>query len=1424
MPDSLPRPFGRYLLTDRIGEGGMAEVYKARSRVAEGLSKQLVVKKIRPEFACQEDFARMFVDEAKIALSLNHANIVQVFDFGKVRDDHFLAMEWIDGIDLMQLFQAVRAVGDAFPPVIAAYIAHRVSSGLAYAHRKTDDEGRPLGIVHRDISPHNIMISYAGQVKILDFGIARTARQDAEDRPQADHGDAPEETIKGKVAYMSPEQATGRTLDGRSDIYSLGIVLFELLTGELLFRDKDRMKALERVRTEPPPSLRALAPHVPEPLVTIVERALARDPDDRYPSATAIRADLAEFLHHADPVVDDEVLAEFVQSYTSRPQSETKVGIADAPTREIADSVGSAGPLLAGRGAHRVVAVRILLDPRPSEGLDPPPAHDAFESLVRNVAVKREALVLEAGHLGALVVFGALLATEDDPDRALRFARTIRDELAEVAPGYAMGTVVASVPATVTNVGGAGVDVHLRAALREALDRVARHVLDGPIVVSQDLVTRLSARWRFGEATWVDRGPEQTAADGLVELFEPVRLLGPARSARHLKGPLARRGRLIGRELERKVLRDALTDAIGSRESRALLVVGPPGMGKRALVHRFLASLPKTSCYVLSAAATWSRRNVPLGVFLDMLAEFLAIERTTPRSQIRAALERHAVADAQPLADVLAAALDLDDRPQAPLAPRAVRDGIWRLLRRLIRGLDRRRPVIVVLENAHFLDPQSLELLTAWNQARQPVRLLGIVTARPGPNAAAIAQLPTVQRLELSELDPAARRELVLQRFESPEQAEPLADAVLARTGGNPLFIEETLARLLDDGTLGWSADGRFLVIRRPIETIQLPPTVEAVLRERVDDLDAGDREVLQAAAILGRVFLETELVALLDRSVEASLARLERAKFIEREGAGDRRTARFATVSLHEVVRDGIVAEKAALWHGRAADILRARDDVRRGRDDGIIADHLVAAGRTAEAVEPALDAARHAIAAGAQRSAHYFLSLALDAMDPDDPRRFDALLDREEILRGWGDVRARAADLRALSDLATGDPSGRREVVVLLRVLRLYIDADRLQRAEPIAERIERRLETIDDPTPFVPSLARMKSQLLLARGRFEEAEAAARQGLAHCTDDPAGRRRRALLLAALGKVLLESGRFDEAYATYDEGLSIARALRDRRLEAELTNLLGELAGRSSRYQAAIRRFKASLAIDRDLGDRIATGRKLANLGITYAALGLYEQAERHLRRALDLHEKLGRGDEISDVVVHLGEVVAELDDPSAARSLLSEAARLARRRGDLRTELRATTRLAYVLARRPRDDDDRNRAAELADDAAERSKAAGLRTAASRAHHVRALLAEARGDLEEAIAQARAAVALVRAGAARVEAPRYLHHLGILLARAGRDEEAAPLLEDAARLVRARLDDLEDPTLRSTYARLPEVRRILGAATGSSPAPPA
>jgi len=289
-----PTHFGPYRLIERLAKGGMAEIF-----LAQGTAGPVVLKRARPDLADKPEFKRLFEREAKIATALRHPNIVEIYESGAIDGVPYLAMEHIDGLDLMELFRRVRRHGDGFPPAIAATIAHGVASALAYAR----------GVVHCDITPHNIMVAYSGRIALLDFGIAQTHAEDGPFPATDPH------SIRGKVAYMSPEQAYGAAVDERTDVYALGAVLFELLSGRLLFRHKDPRVALAMVRNQASPRLRDLAPTVPEPLRSLVERARASDPQQRHPHALALRQALASFLATVQPPMDAHQVAGFVRRY-----------------------------------------------------------------------------------------------------------------------------------------------------------------------------------------------------------------------------------------------------------------------------------------------------------------------------------------------------------------------------------------------------------------------------------------------------------------------------------------------------------------------------------------------------------------------------------------------------------------------------------------------------------------------------------------------------------------------------------------------------------------------------------------------------------------------------------------------------------------------------------------------------------------------------------------------------------------------------------------------------------------------------------------------------------------------------------------------------------------------------------------------------
>lgn len=268
-----PIPFGKYVLLERINVGGMAEVFKAKAFGVEGFERLVAVKRILPSIAEDQEFITMFIDEAKISVQLTHANIAQIFDLGKVGESYFIAMEFVHGKDLRAIFDRARKRGETTPVPMSCYIAMKICEGLDYAHNKKDPAGRDLNLVHRDVSPQNCLISYDGETKLIDFGIAKAAGKAG--RTQAG-------ILKGKFGYMSPEQVRGLPLDRRSDIFAVGIVLYELLTGERLFVGESDFSTLEKVRNVEimPPS--TYNRRIPEELEQIVLKALAKDVDDRY--------------------------------------------------------------------------------------------------------------------------------------------------------------------------------------------------------------------------------------------------------------------------------------------------------------------------------------------------------------------------------------------------------------------------------------------------------------------------------------------------------------------------------------------------------------------------------------------------------------------------------------------------------------------------------------------------------------------------------------------------------------------------------------------------------------------------------------------------------------------------------------------------------------------------------------------------------------------------------------------------------------------------------------------------------------------------------------------------------------------------------------------------------------------------------------
>ena len=277
----------KYSILQKLDAGGMAEVWKGKATSMRGFEKLVAIKRVLPDLAKKNDFINMFLDEARLSLHLNHANVVQTFDIGTSEGAYFIVMEWVDGMNLKGVLESIQLSGDRIPVEQALFITKELCKGLHHAHRRKTPDGKPLNIVHRDISPPNLLISREGEIKVVDFGLAKAATQAL----ATDQG-----MIKGKFSYLSPEAAWGKVVDERADIFAVGALLWEMLAGRRLFDGSSNKETVLMVREAHVPSLEASNPYVDSELMGIIYKSLAREPDERYSTSKNLGQDITNYL------------------------------------------------------------------------------------------------------------------------------------------------------------------------------------------------------------------------------------------------------------------------------------------------------------------------------------------------------------------------------------------------------------------------------------------------------------------------------------------------------------------------------------------------------------------------------------------------------------------------------------------------------------------------------------------------------------------------------------------------------------------------------------------------------------------------------------------------------------------------------------------------------------------------------------------------------------------------------------------------------------------------------------------------------------------------------------------------------------------------------------------------------------------------
>lgn len=457
-PQQPPMPpvlFGKYRLIKKLAQGGMAEIYVAKSTGVSGFEKTVIVKKILPRLSAHDKFVRMFENEAKVSAVLSHSNIVQIFDFGRVAQDYFIAMEYVDGKDLRSIVRSCRERARRIPMEFVLYTGVQVTKALEYAHTRQDPDGAPMGLIHRDVSPQNVLLSRHGEIKLTDFGIAKATGGLSETVANE---------IKGNFGYMPPEQAAGHPLDPRTDVYATAMVLYELCTLRNPFADSNLMTVISRIRDMVPPPPSSLNPAVSRTVDQILLKGLEKNPDARWASAGEMCSHLSEELFPSPTELVQASFAAFLNSLFPPELPPSRPAATPPPRQPSRSGWGAANPVPpsspAARPASRPPAFEVTAETGTGSVKVPPPKADPDSELTERVGPAAPPPVPVKG-----------LAPPASPDSDLRFARKIRDlsNLARLRLDVAPANVEVFIDETKISI-GAPVEIQTSAKIEHRLE------------------------------------------------------------------------------------------------------------------------------------------------------------------------------------------------------------------------------------------------------------------------------------------------------------------------------------------------------------------------------------------------------------------------------------------------------------------------------------------------------------------------------------------------------------------------------------------------------------------------------------------------------------------------------------------------------------------------------------------------------------------------------------------------------------------------------------------------------------------------------------------------------------------------------------------------------------------------------------------
>jgi len=1304
-----PSEIAQFEIVRRLGAGGMAEVFLAKKQGAEGTYKVLVLKRILPTHGGSRRFRSMFIEEAHLATRLNHPNVVQVFEFEDFGDDGLLlAMEYVEGCDLGRLMSAARANDTRIGPWLGAWIIAEAAKGLHYAHERKDEAGQPLEIVHRDVSPQNILLSFEGAVKIADFGIA-SARMFAEEQG----------VLKGKFGYMSPEQARGEAVDRRSDLYALGVILWEILAGRPIHGGLGGEALLDIVRSgivEPPATY---VKDVPAELEQIVLRALAPSRDERFGSGRELSAAIGRAIVKQGELIDASTLEATIAQLVPRDHHalESELPIShDAESRGFDVRTQAAVPMarsMAESHANgRLESVRELQPEEEGEaaaaGNTPDPRRMSLAEgprEVRHVAIV--ALHLHGLHALALQprVVDQLRAMLD----ALAFKRGMRWVWTTDADGRAIAGLTSNPSRAAMEAAQIALDVHeaisgykedlpapvaasigivrgIASGTRDPQGHLVRYLLHDPATYLSEVLGRATPTGRTWVAggvyrlvrrdfRWGDAPSLQLDPKAALELPQAMRIYALERSLSREERLAEVQGAssdLVGRDAEKADLNAAFHEAVSTGGTGQLVcraVIGEMGIGKTALVATFLNELPPNARLV-HVECTPVQMEVPYAAIAELVRATIGTTGEEPFDEVAALIAGagRGAAHGDASSPMVARLAELATNRQVGGGDEdahARKKNILAGVRNLLAAVALAQPLVLVMEGVQWADKASLDVMGEIVHSSDPLPIFVLMVTRPEDRSLHV--LEGVMRTELRGLTPEEQVRLVETRLGVRDGTKQVCADLLPKVAGNPFFLLEMVDALLERGALeiretesegGERAAVLVRTERADAGFSALPSTLEQLLGDRIRELPIEEHAVVDWLAIAGGPLAVGDVLKLTDAPDDEAVVRLCARGLCDRKGE----LVDFRHPLTRDVAYAELDPEARVRMHRNLGEHL-AGTSLARGVSAAIVARHLA----RGESYDRAADF--YFEAAGAARNSHQtqlairYFQRGLSYLGPEDRRRVAGHEALESAYRMLGRRRDRLWHLEALRRLVRLVGTPRAVALGLLRSARYDYDEGHLARGVVVARRAADVAQTASLP-PYKVEAEALVSDCLRELGDVQGALAACDRALAAFDPTTHGNvppRLQGEVLLSRGILLRRVGRVREAVDAYVDAVAIFKKCGARRVEARAKNALSYAMFVQGRYEDAIAVALESIQIDLSIGGRFQIAKTLTNIGHSYFRLGDVPRALAYLKRAREAHDRYGDQDGWADTLLVSANVTIETGDLASAEACLRDAGAL-------------------------------------------------------------------------------------------------------------------------------------------------------------------